>query len=53
MEDRFEAAREVMRRLDVDAAWEAVIAADMPPALSRTYTGRDGMVEALRAGRCS
>ena len=33
MEDRFEAAREVMRRLDLDARWEAALDPDIPPEL--------------------
>jgi len=84
MEDRIEAARDVMRRLDVGPQWETVLDPGMPPELesltrqyieayrtadlewvlehtdpgilivqvpeipdSRTYTGRDGMIEAL------
>ena len=84
MEDRTEAARDVMRRLDIGPQWEAALEPDMPPELesltrgyidayraadlewvlehthpsifivqvpeipdSRTYTGRDGMIEAL------
>jgi ketosteroid isomerase-like protein len=83
-EDRHEAAREVMRRLDLDARWEAALDPDMSPKLrelslelfaayrrgdlewllehtdpeieivqvpeipdSSTYTGREGMVDAL------
>ena len=79
-----EAARDVMRRLDIGPQWEAALEPDMPPELesltrgyidayraadlewvldhtdpgifivqvpeipdSRTYTGRDGMIEAL------
>jgi ketosteroid isomerase-like protein len=33
MEDRIEAAREVMRRLDMDARWEAALDPDLPPDL--------------------
>jgi ketosteroid isomerase-like protein len=84
MEDRIEAAREVMRQLDLGPAWESALDPDLPEDLrdfalelfgayrrgdldwliehtdpeivivqvpeipdSRTYTGRDGMIEAL------
>ena len=84
MEDRYEAAREVMRRLDLGPEWEAVMDPDIPRSLrevtagvldayrrgdlewliehtdpeieivqvpeipdSRTYTGHDGLIEAL------
>jgi len=83
-EDRHEAARDVMRRLDLDRRWEAALVPDLPPELralalelfaayrrgdldwllehtdpeveivqvpeipdSSTYTGREGLVDAL------
>ena len=47
MEDRYEAARGVMRQLDLGAEWETVIDPDMPTAL-RELT--DGLIEAYRHG---
>jgi ketosteroid isomerase-like protein len=84
MDERYEAVREVMRRLDLGAHWEVVIDPGMPSPLreltegmlgayrqgdlewvlehtdpeieivqvpeipdSRTYTGRDGLIDAL------
>jgi len=37
MEDRIEAAREVMRKLDLGPAWEAALDPDLPQEL-RAFT---------------
>ena len=46
MEDRLEAARQVMRDLDMGPGWDTVVEDGMPPALA---TVTDGMITAIRA----
>jgi ketosteroid isomerase-like protein len=46
MDDRIEAARDVMRRLDIGPKWEAVLEPDMPPELASLTKG---YIDAYRA----